>query len=241
MKRLLLISNSYQYGRGLLDHCESQIASVLGTVREILFVPYAVKDWSRYTALMTRRMEQMGCAMKSIHTVADPKAEVRVAEALFIGGGNTFLLLRDLYTFDLIEVIRERVGAGIPYIGSSAGTNVACVSIKTTNDMPIVQPRSFDGLGLVPFNINPHYIEPDPSSTHMGETRDDRIREFHEHNEPAVLGLREGSMLLIVGGELLVEGQTGARVFRKCRAAVDFGPGERLDFLLEEHGGATGS
>ena len=151
---------------------------------------------------------------------------------MFVGGGNTFRLLDALWREALIEPIRERVLAGMPYIGISAGLNVACPSIRTTNDMPIVQPPSFEALRLVPFNINPHYQDPAPASTHMGETREQRIAEFHEENTPAVVGLREGTWLLREGSALELRGAASARLFRRGEAPTEVPTGSRLDFLL---------
>ena len=152
----------------------------------------------------------MGYELTSIHIAANPAQAVKDTDAIFIGGGNTFRLLKTLYDFDLLGPIRERVADGMPYIGSSAGSNVAAPTIKTTNDMPIVQPPSFDALGLVSFQINPHYLDPDPNSKHMGETREERIRQFLEENDTPVVGLREGAMLRIENGETILRGSTGA-------------------------------
>ena len=150
---------------------------------------------------------------------------------MFIGGGNTFRLLKALYDFDLLGPIRERVQNGMPYIGSSAGSNVAAPTIRTTNDMPIVEPPSFDALGLVSFQINPHYIDPDPNSKHMGETREERIVQFLEENDTPVVGLREGAMLRIEHGETILRGSTGARIFRKGFDQLETLPGAHLDPL----------
>ena len=139
------------------------------------------------------------------------------ADAIFTGGGNTFRLLKTLYERDLLDVIRTRVRGGVPYIGSSAGTNIACPTIKTTNDMPIVFPPSFDALGLVDFQINPHYLDPDESSTHKGETREQRILEFLEENDTMVVGIREGSALRVENGMATLVGDKPARVFRRGR------------------------
>ncbi len=235
MKRLLLLSTSAIHGSGYMEYCADDVTGHLGDVSRVLFVPYALQDRDAYAAKVRARFAELGYALDSIHQAQDrggPRAAVRTAEAIFIGGGNTFRLLNELYSHDVIDAIRERVDSGIPYMGSSAGSNVACVTIKTTNDMPIVYPPSFDALGLVPFNINPHYLDPDPDSVHMGETRETRLREFHEMNDPPVVGLREGAILRIEGQAVTLIGRTGARLFRKGAPAVEHVPGDRLDFLL---------
>ena len=233
MAHLLLLSNSTQHGYPYLTHAASTIQSFMGRdVARVLFVPYALADWDGYTESARSAFEGFGYALSGIHQADDPRAAVLEADALFIGGGNTFRLLNTLYTNDLIAPIRQRVEAGMPYMGASAGTNVACITIKTTNDMPIVYPPSFDALGLVPFNINPHYLDPDPTSTHKGETRAQRINEFHEENTPPVLGLREGSWLRVEGTGASLEGLKGARLFRKDQEPEEFAPGSRVDFLL---------
>jgi dipeptidase E len=171
----------------------------------------------------------MGYELSSIHNAANPKDAIEETDAVFIGGGNTFRLLKALYDFDLLGPIRERVQNGMPYIGSSAGSNVAAPTIRTTNDMPIVEPPSFDALGLVSFQINPHYIDPDPNSKHMGETREERIVQFLEENDTPVVGLREGAMLRIEHGEIILRGSTGARIFRKESEPVEILPGAQID------------
>ena len=197
MRKLLLISNSTLHGSGYLDHAASEIHNFLGDVQRVLFVPFALYDRDAYTETARERFQKMGYGLDSIHTAPNAQEAVTSAEALFIGGGNTFRLLKSLYDADVLETIRRRVNEGMPYIGSSAGSNVAAPTIKTTNDMPIVQPPSFAALGLVPFQINPHFLDPDPKSTHKGETREERIRQFLEENSTPVVGLREGAMLLV--------------------------------------------
>lgn len=231
-RRLLLVSTSTTHGTGYLDHCAEQIQELLGGLGRVLFVPYALFNHDGYTAKARERYGRMGYELTSIHEVEDPVAAVRAAEALFIGGGNTFRLLARLYEKGLLEPIRERVAAGMPYVGTSAGSNVACVTIRTTNDMPIVEPPSFDALNLVPFNINPHYLDPDPGSTHMGETREERILQFLEENDKTVVGLREGAMLRIEDASARLLGSTGARIFRRGHPPREVGSGEDLDFLL---------
>ena len=228
-RRLLLISNSTLHGSGYLDHAEAEIRDFLGELEHLLFVPFALFDRDKYAATAQARFEKMGYELTPIHTAADPLQAVKDTEAMFIGGGNTFRLLKTLYEFDLLDVIRERVDAGMPYIGSSAGSNMACPTIRTTNDMPIVQPPSFNALGLVTFQINAHYLDPDPNSKHMGETREERINQFHEENEMPVVGLREGAMLRIENGETILRGSTGARIFRRGFEPVEILPGAKLD------------
>jgi len=231
-QRVLLISNSTLHGSGYLDHAESEIRSFLGDAKRVLFVPYALFDRDKYAANARQRFQKMGYELTSVHTAANPVAAVNETDAVFIGGGNTFRLLKALYEFDLIEAIRKRVSNGMPYIGSSAGSNVAAPTIKTTNDMPIVQPPSFNALGLVSFQINPHYLDPDPGSKHMGETREERIIQFLEENDTPVVGLREGAMLRIENGETILRGSTGARIFRKGVEPLEASPGTRLEDLF---------
>jgi dipeptidase E len=232
MRRLLLVSNSTLHGSGYLDHCAAQIRDFLGSIARVLFVPYALRDRDGYAAQARARFAAMGYELDSIHDVPDAQAAVRTAQAVFIGGGNTFRLLRELYSLDLLDLLRARVRSGMPYIGSSAGSNVACLTIGTTNDMPIVEPPSFVALGLVPFNLNPHYLDPDPGSLHMGETREVRIRQFHEENPQPVIGLREGAMLRIGDNRMTLLGVTGARIFRRGADPEEVVPDTDLSELL---------
>src|SRR5437588_6062858 len=227
--RILLISNSTVYGRDYLDHVEPEIKSFVGLNKTVLFFPFALFDREAYAAKARTRYGKMGFALQSVPQVSDPKRAIEETDAIFIGGGNTFRLLKALQDFDLLEPIRLRVREGTPYIGSSAGSNVAGPTIKTTKDMPIVQPRSFDALGLVPFQISPHYQDPDPNSKHMGETQEERILQFLEENDTPVAGLREGAMVRIENGATILKGSSGARIFRKGVEPVETSPGERLD------------
>ncbi len=233
MSRVLLISNSTQHGGGYLDHCAAEIQDFLGGAGRVLFVPFALHDQDSYAAAARACFDKMGYVLDSLHEVPDPRAAVQSAQAYFVGGGNTFRLLDAMYRLKILELMRERVTAGTPYMGSSAGSNLACATIRTTNDMPIVQPPSFDALALVPFNLNCHYLDPDPESTHQGETRELRIQEFHEENGPYVLGLREGCMLRIENGQVQLKGTTPARLFARGQEPREFTPGDRLDFLLQ--------
>ncbi len=215
-------------GGGYLDYAEEEIRDFLGGTQKVLFVPFALHDQDAYTERVGQRLGQMGYEVGGLHRAASPEDAVRDASAIFIGGGNTFRLLKSLYDLDLLSVIRERVEAGLPYLGSSAGSNVAGPTIRTTNDMPIVEPPSFAALGLVPFQINPHYLDADPASRHMGETREERIVQFLEENETPVIGLREGAWLREESGERRLGGANGAQFFRRGQAAAELAPGARV-------------
>lgn len=212
--RLLLLSNSTQHGRDYLEHAEAEVRAHLGGARRLLFVPFALHDRAAYTAKVAARFRQWGIAVEGLHDARDPVAAVRGAEAVFTGGGNTFRLLKSLQERDLLGVLRDRIRQGMPYLGASAGTNLACPTIRTTNDMPIVEPVDFGALGVLPFQINPHYLDPEPESAHMGETRETRLREFLEENDVPVVGLREGSWLRREGDRLELGGARAARIFR---------------------------
>jgi dipeptidase E len=234
MNRLLLISSSVVHGSGYLDHAAEEIRSLLAAerVRTVLFLPYALHDRRAYALRARDRFRALGFALESIADVPDPASEIERAEALFVGGGNTFRLLDCVQRLELIEPIRRRVAAGAPYVGSSAGSIVACPTLKTTKDMPIVEPDSFDALGLVRFQISPHYLDPDPRSTHMGETQEDRILQFLEENEAPVAGLREGAMLRVEGDSISLRGLAGARLFRRGEAPVETLPVAPIETLL---------
>lgn len=233
MKKLMLISNSIAYGRGYLGHCGDDIIGFLGSVKNIIFFPYAKKDYDQYAFIAIKRFCELGIKLESIHTKRDPIDAIDKASAIFIGGGNTFRLLNELYKKNLLKIIRKKVVAGMLYIGASAGSNVASPTIKTTNDMPIIEPPSFKALNLVPFQINPHYIDPDPSSKHMGETREQRIKEFHEENKIPVVGLREGTWLRIENKDIILKGIGWAKLFLRNKKTKEFGVGAKLNFLLE--------
>jgi dipeptidase E len=231
-RRLLLISTSTVFGTRYLEHAFSELRGFLVGVRRVVFVPFALKDCHAYAAKAREAFAEIGIALDSLHEAKDPRLAVEQAEAVFCGGGNTFRLLRALYEMDLVEPLRHRALGGMPYAGASAGSNLACPTIKTTNDMPIVQPPSFDGLGLVSFQINPHYVDPLPGSMHMGETRETRLREYLEENETPVVGLREGAIVRVEGGSLLLKGIAGARVFRRGREPIELTPVADLGALI---------
>ena len=230
--RILLISNSTQYGRGYLDHVETELREFLGPSRSVLFVPFALFDRAAYGAKVRSRLALMGLACDVLDTPDAPEGAIERAEAFFVGGGNTFRLLKALQDSGAAAPIARRVRTGTPYIGSSAGSIVAGPSLKTTKDMPIVQPASFEALSLVEFQISPHYLDPDPSSTHMGETQEERILQFLEENDAPVLGLREGGFVRVEEGQVVVKGERPARVFRRGAVPVEVEPGAPLDHLL---------
>jgi dipeptidase E len=228
MKHLLLLSNSAVYGGGYLDFAESEIRDLLGNRKQVLFIPFALRDQDGYASRARDRFLRMGYEIVSLHRAKDMQKAVEEAEAVFIGGGNTFRLLKTLYDHDLVQRIRHKGETGIPYIGASAGSNVACPTIKTTNDMPIVEPPSLNAIGLVHFQINPHYQDPDPNSSHMGETREERIVQFHEENSTPVVGLREGTLLRVTGDSVVLKGVAPARIFRQGQEPIEVLPGESL-------------
>ncbi len=230
--RVLLISNSTVHGRGYLDHVQQQIKTFLGDARKVLFFPFALYDRDDCAAKAKARFSAMGYALESVHATDDPQNAIEQTDAIFIGGGNTFRLLKALQDLELLEPIHRKVKNGASYIGSSAGSNVAGPTIKTTKDMPIVQPGSFDSLGLVPFQISPHYLDPDPNSTHMGETQEERILQFLEENETPVVGIREEAWLLIENGTVTLKGKTGARIFRRGQAPVEVTPDAEISKLV---------
>lgn len=208
-----------------------EMHAFFGAVRKLLFIPYALQDYDAYVQMIRQRKLDGGYELDPIHKHADPTDAVRRAEAIYVGGGNTFRLLADLYGHGLVGLIRTQVLAGTPYLGISAGTNVACPTIKTTNDMPITWPPVLNALGLLPFQINPHYFNGqsfvkrgDEYHEHFGETRDERIREFHEMNDTPVIGLWEGGILRVDDGKVRLIGSS-ARIFRKGQTPVDVQPG----------------
>jgi dipeptidase E len=233
--RLLLISNSTNAGEAYLEHPLDQIKTFLGNTKvKALFVPYAgvTISFDEYSSRVRKRFEEIGHEIISIHEVVDPIQAVRQAEAIVVGGGNTFHLAKLMQEKDLMHAIREKILAGAPYIGWSAGSNMACPSIKTTNDMPIVEPESFQALNLVPFQVNPHYLDENPEG-HAGETREMRIEEFIEANPGIfVVGLREGTMFLVENETLQLLGERPARIFKKNQIPQELEPGANCSFLL---------
>jgi len=236
--KLLLISNSTMPGEAYLDYPKHEIRNFLGDrPLTALFIPYAAVTFSFgvYEQKVAERFSELGYQVKSIHHFCDPVQAVNEAEVIVVGGGNTWQLVRMLHDNRLMDPIREKVLAGTPYIGWSAGSNVACPTLRTTNDMPIIDPKGFETTGLVPFQINPHYLDANPEG-HGGETREQRIEEFLEINpEVYVVGLREGTMLRIEDQHIRLIGNRTARIFRKGAVPVELSPGDDLGFLMHKN------
>jgi dipeptidase E len=226
--RLLLLSNSTNFAKRYLEHAVTEILDFLGPVRRIAFVPFALHDQAGYWKSVRDRFRDMEIEVDRMPADRSAGETVLWTEAVFVGGGNTFRLIDGVRRTGLIEPLRRRVTEGMPYIGSSAGTVIAGPTMMTTNDMPIVQPESFEGLGLVPFQINCHYLDAEPTSNHMGETREERLREFHEENDTPVVGLREGAWLRVEGEGVTLGGTAGARIFFRGRPPEERQPGEDL-------------
>jgi dipeptidase E len=226
--RLLLLSNSTNFGSGYLDHAMPEILDFLGPARRLAFVPFALRDVAGYAGRVRGRFAREGISVSAVGEDGSGSGEIASAEAVFVGGGNTFRLLARLQRAGLVDSLRRRVLDGMPYLGASAGTNIAAPTIRTTNDMPIVEPATLDALGFVSFQINPHYIDADPSSRHMGETREERLREFLEENDAPVLALREGAWLRVEGEEMRLGGTAAARLFRRGEEPEELAPGSSI-------------
>ncbi len=235
MVRLLLISNSTNAGEAYLEHAKEEIRRFLGDIRQVLFIPWAAVTFSydEYESKVQERFSEFGVIVDSIHHHRNAKLAVQEAQAIVVGGGNTFKLLKTIQQTDIIEAVRNKVLSGTPYIGWSAGSNVACPTICTTNDMPICEPDSFNAFSLVRFQINPHYLDTHPQG-HAGETREQRIMEFLEMDPDVyVVGLRESCMLLLEDVKFSLLGPKTARIFKKGHPPREVSPDDDLDFLFE--------
>tara|TARA_R110002096_G_scaffold436050_1_gene666122 strand:+ start:62318 stop:63025 length:708 start_codon:yes stop_codon:yes gene_type:complete len=233
--RLLIVSTSKIYGSEYMEYLLDELEDFYKNTNEILFIPYARPSgisFEEYTSYPKKAFAKIGKVVKGIHEFEDPKKAIKNSKGIFTGGGNSFVLLKTLYDLDLIDCLADQVKGGTAYMGSSAGSNIAGMSIGTSNDMPIVYPPSFNALALLPFNINPHYLDPDPDSKHQGETRATRIGEFHHYNSQKVVGLREGSWLRYEGNKLILKGNLAARIFSKNEETVEMQPGD-LSILLK--------
>ncbi|TDQ25755.1 dipeptidase PepE [Tenacibaculum caenipelagi] len=224
MKKLIIASTSTVHGSGYLEYILPTLTDFFKEASTILFIPYARasgKTYDEYTAIARNAFATINKEVRGIHEYENPKEAVLQAEAIFTGGGNTFELVNQLYKNDIIPDLTKAVENGTPYLGTSAGSNICGVTMMNTNDMPIVYPPSFKTLGFIPFNINAHYLDPNPDSTHMGETRETRIKEYHIFNETSVLGLREGSWLEVNGDSIVLRGTYTARLFQQNKEAVE--------------------
>lgn len=234
MKKLIIASTSTVHGGSYLDYLLPVLAQHFKDCNEILFIPYARPGGithEEYTAKVGNAFKSIEKSVRGIHEFENPTEAIQKAQGIFTGGGNTFLLVSQLYNNQIMSVLAEALNNGTPYLGTSAGSNITGISMQTTNDMPIVYPPSFQTLGIIPFNLNPHYLDPDTNSKHMGETRETRIKEFHAFNTTPVLGLREGSWLEVTGEKILLKGPLTARLFLPNKNAEELIPETDLAFL----------
>lgn len=216
MKKILLASTSTLYGQSYLEYLLEELQHFFAGVSTITFIPYARPggiSHDDYTQLAATAFSKINKEVKGLHSFKDPMEGMAQSDAIFTGGGNTFLLVQQLHQLGLMQALKQKIESGTPYFGTSAGSNIAGPSMKTTNDMPIVYPPSFDTLGVVNFNLNPHYLDADVHSTHKGETRETRIREFHVLNSTPVIGLREGNYIMVQGEQNILKGEGTARIF----------------------------
>lgn len=234
MRTIIIASTSTVHGGEPLDYLLEELRVFFKDSLEILFIPYARPSGithDEYTKKVRIAFNKIGKTIRGIHEFDNPKEALKNAKGIFTGGGNTFVLVNQLYNNDLIDTIKTVVTNGIPYLGTSAGSNICGLTVSTTNDMPIVYPPSFKTLGFVPFNINPHYLDPDPKSKHMGETRETRIQEFHKFNTQPVIGIREGSWIDVKGAAITLRGPLNARVFEHHKTPYEIHTGSDLSDL----------
>jgi len=233
MKKLLIASTSTIHASTYLEYLMPILKGFFKNTEEILFIPYARPSglsYTEYTKKVNKIFAKIGVRVRGIHEFDSPSVAITNAQAIFVGGGNTFVLVKELQDQNLFKVLKEKIAAGTPYLGTSAGSNICGFTMQTTNDMPIVFPKSYQTLGVVPFNINAHYLDPDPNSTHRGETRETRIKEFHSFNDIPVLGLREGSWLEVNGKEIFLRGELQARWFEQNKSPVELNSNSKLVF-----------
>ena len=234
MKNLIIASTSTIHGNGYLEYLLDELAVFFKGVDTIIFIPYARPSGishDDYTEKVKNTFKKINKQVKGIHEFENPAEAINKAEAIFTGGGNTFVLLYQLHKNQLIDILREVIKNGTPYLGTSAGSNICGLTINTTNDMPIVYPPSFKALALVHFNINPHYLDPIPNNKHMGETRETRIKEFHQFNTQPVVGLREGSWLRVTGNSITLHGNLDARIFEHQKEPYEIVSSTELNTL----------
>lgn len=234
MKNIILASTSTVHGSSYLEYLLSELEIHFKNAESILFIPHARPNGishKAYTEKVNMAFKKIGKTLKGLHEFENKKEAIKNAKGIFTGGGNTFVLIDQLYKSNLIKTLRDTITNGTPYLGTSAGTNICGLTVGTTNDMPIVYPPSFKALELVPFNINPHYLDPDPTSKHMGETRETRIHEFHQFNTIPVIGLREGSYIKVDGNIITLKGPLSARIFEQCKTPYEIESEADLSFL----------
>lgn len=234
MKKVIIASTSTVFGGSYLDYLLPTLAEHFKNVSNLVFVPFARPggiSHEEYTEKVKPFFKQLNIAVKGIHEFENPVEAINKAEAIFTGGGNTFVLVSMLYKYNLLDAIQNAVENGTPYLGTSAGSNICGLTMGTTNDMPIVYPPSFRTLGLVSFNLNPHYLDPIEGSQHMGETRETRINEFHQYNPQSVVGLREGSWLEVLGKTITLKGDLPARLFQQGKEPIELETGTDLSNL----------
>nr|WP_314835985.1 dipeptidase PepE [uncultured Flavobacterium sp.] len=234
MKNILIASTSTLHGGDYLDYLLTELQLHFKDCKTILFIPYARPSGishEEYTDKVAKAFAKINKKVKGIHEFEDAKTAVQNAEGIFTGGGNTFLLVSQLYKAKIMDILAETVKKGTPYLGTSAGSNICGLTMQTTNDMPIVYPPSFQTLGLIPFNLNPHFLDADDQSKHMGETRETRIKEYHAFNSVPVLGLREGSWLQVKGDSIVLKGSLSARLFRQNQQPEELASGTDLSFI----------
>lgn len=235
MKNLIIASTSTLHGGDYLDYLLPELAIHFEKSDTIIFIPYARPggiSHDEYTQKVQLAFAKINKAVKGLHEFDNPVEAINKSEGIFTGGGNTFLLVTQLYQNDVMNAIIEAINSGIPYLGSSAGSNITGISMQTTNDMPIIYPPNFKTLGAIPFNLNPHYLDADLQSKHMGETRETRIKEFHAFNDTPVLGLREGSWLDVKGTTILLKGTLTARLFRQNEIPTEIETGTDLNSVI---------
>jgi len=233
MKNILLASTSTLYGQSYLAYIQEEIKILFAGVSEIIFIPYARPSGithDDYTAKAASVFQELGIAVKGLHTFDNPFEAVQQAQGFFTGGGNTFLLVKTLHELGLMSALKAVVEAGTPYMGASAGSNIGGLNMRTTNDMPIVYPPSFETMGLVPFNLNPHYLDPVEGLAHNGETRETRILEFLTQNDIPVVGLREGGWIRVKGDVVTLEGEPTARIFQNGKEIYEMPSGTQIAF-----------
>ena len=235
MKNLIIASTSTLHEGGYLEYLTPTLLEHFAGVKTLLFIPFARPSGithEEYTQKVADFFKGLTIEVKGLHEFDDKADAIAKAEAIFTGGGNTFLLVYKLYKFDVMGALEKAIKKGTPYLGTSAGSNICGLTMQTTNDMPITYPPSFKTLGAYPFNLNPHYLDPNPDSKHMGETRETRIKEYHQFNTVPVLGLREGSWLEIKGDKIILKGELSARWFTQNNQPIELMPETNLSDLV---------